>query len=187
MELCARQNVMTSSVLLKSSTQLYSIQLNCIKQHLTKNTGYQSIYKRFQLECDFLSTIRHPNIIQYLGTHQDPDTGLPILLMELMMDSLTHFLESSTQPIPYHIQVNICHDITLALSFLHSNGIIHRDLSSNNILLIGNVMAKVTDFGMARLHDQNSQASFTIRPGTDVYIYASMQKLFKIDQFTQRI
>ena len=130
--------------------------------------------RRFEQECDFLSTIRHPNIVQYLGLHRDPDTGLPALLMELMDDSLTHFVESSTQPIPYHIQVNICHDITLALSFLHSNSIVHRDLSSNNVLLIGNaVRAKVTDFGMASLGDQNPRAThltFTMCPGTDVYM-----------------
>ena len=129
--------------------------------------------RRFEQECEFLSTIRHPNIVQYLGIYRDPDTGLPALLMELMDDSLTHFLENSPQPTPYHIQVNICHDITLALSFLHSNDIIHRDLSSNNVLLIGNVRAKVTDFGMARLGDQNPQAThltFTMCPGTDVYM-----------------
>ena len=129
--------------------------------------------RRFQLECEFLSTVRHPNIVQYLGTHQDPDTGLPVLLMELMDDSLTHFLESSPLLIPYHIQVNICHNITLALSFLHSNRIIHRDLSSNNVLLIGNVRAKVTDFGMARLGDQNpraTQLTFTMCPDTNVYM-----------------
>jgi serine/threonine protein kinase len=129
--------------------------------------------RRFEQECEFLSTIRHPNIIQYLGIYRDPDTGLPALLMELMDDSLTHFLESSPQLIPYHIQVNVCHDITLALSFLHSNGIIHRDLSSNNILLRGNILAKVTDFGMARLGDQNpraTQLTFTMCPGTDVYM-----------------
>ena len=129
--------------------------------------------RRFEQECEFLSTIRHPNIVQYLGVYQDPDTGLPALLMELMDDSLTHFLASSPQPIPYHIQVNICHDITLALSFLHSNDIVHRDLSSNNVLLIGNVRAKVTDFGMARLGDQNlraTQLTFTMCPGTDVYM-----------------
>ena len=129
--------------------------------------------RRFELECNFLSTIRHPNIVQYLGTHQDPDTGLPVLLMELMDDSLAHFLESSTQPIPYHIQVNICHDITLALSFLHSNDIVHRDLSSNNVLLIGNNRAKLTDFGMARLGDLNLHATRitnTMCPGTDIYM-----------------
>ena len=129
--------------------------------------------RRFEQECEFLSTVQHPNIVQYLGTHQDPNTGLPVLLMELMDDSLTHFLEKSPQPIPYHIQVNVCYDITLALSFLHSNGIIHRDLSSNNVLLIGNVRAKVTDFGMAKLHDKNqqvTQCTFTVCPGTDVYM-----------------
>ena len=130
--------------------------------------------RRFEQECDFLSTIKHPNIVQYLGLYRDPDTGLPALLMELMDDSLTHFVESSTQPIPYHIQVNICHDITLALSFLHSNSIVHRDLSSNNVLLIGNaVRAKVTDFGMARFGDQNPRAThltFTMCPGTDVFM-----------------
>ena len=129
--------------------------------------------RRFEQECDFLCTIKHPNIVQFLGMYQDPDTQLPVLLMELMDDSLTHFLESSLHPIPYHIQVNICHDISLALSFLHSNDIVHRDLSSNNVLMISNVKAKVTDFGMARLGDQNQQLShlsYTLCPGTDVYM-----------------
>ena len=131
--------------------------------------------RRFEQECEFMSAIRHPNIVQYLGMFRDTETvtRLPVLLMELMDDSLTHFLEISTQPIPYHIQVNICHDVTLALSFLHSNNIVHRDLSSNNVLLIGNVRAKVTDFGMARLDDINPQVTRftnTMCPGTDVYM-----------------
>ena len=128
---------------------------------------------RFEQECEFMSAIRHPNIVQYLGSFRDTDTHLPVLLMELMDDSLTHFLDSSTKPIPYCIQVNICHDITLALSFLHSNNIVHRDLSSNNVLLIGNIRAKVTDFGMARLGDtyrQTSSITNTVCPGTDVYM-----------------
>ena len=105
--------------------------------------------------------------------YTDPDTGLPVLLMELMDDSLTHFLEAATQQIHYHIQVNICHDIAMALTFLHANGIVHRDLSSNNVLLISNVRAKVTDFGMAKFGDINPRASrltFTMCPGTDVYM-----------------
>ena len=79
---------------------------------------------RFQQECELLSMIRHPNIVQYLGTYQDPNVAhLPVLLMELMDDSLTHFLENSTQPIPYHVQVNICHDITETnlLAFVSTN------------------------------------------------------------------
>ena len=130
--------------------------------------------KRFEKECEFMSAIRHPNIVQYLCTCIDPETRLPALLMELMDQSLTRFVESCMQPIPYHILVNVCHDIASALSFLHSNNIVHRDLSSNNVLLIGNaIRAKVTDFGMARLGDLNPQAThltFTMCPGTDVYM-----------------
>ena len=129
---------------------------------------------RFEQECEILRTIRHPNIVLFLGMHEDPNTHLPVLLMEFMDDSLTHFLESSPQTIPYHIQINICHDVTRALSFLHSNKIVHRDLSGNNVLLVGNVIAKVTDFGMASLGDRSRQATkvitFTMCPGTDVYM-----------------
>ena len=129
--------------------------------------------KRFERECEFLSSIRHPNIIQYLTVYIDPDTGLPALLMELMDGNLTNFLEKSPLPVPYHVLVNLCHDITLALSFLHSNSIIHRDLSSNNVLLVSHVRAKVTDFGMARLGDMSTKMShltYTMCPGTDVYM-----------------
>ena len=142
-------------------------------QQIAPQREHRLPIRRFEQECEFMSAIRHPNIVQYLGMFRDTDTRLPVLLMELMDNSLTHFLESSTQPIPYHIKVNICHDVTLALSFLHSNNIIHRDLSSNNVLLRGNVLVKVTDFGMARLGDINPQATRftnTMCPGTDVYM-----------------
>ena len=126
--------------------------------------------RRFEQECEFLSSLKHPNVIQYLGMHQDPDTGAPMLLMELMDSSLTHYLDNAPSPTPFHIKVNFCQDIALALSYLHSKRIIHRDLSSNNVLLISNVRAKVTDFGMAQLTATDRQITFTLCPGTDVYM-----------------
>ena len=140
-------------------------------QQISPQKEHRLPIRRFEMECDFLKEIRHPNIIQYLGMYRDPETGLPVLLMELMDESLTHFLEFSTEPIAYHIQLTICLDIVQALSFLHLNGIIHRDLSSNNILLIGKGRAKLTDFGMAKLVDvRMSHASNTMCPGTDAYM-----------------
>ena len=134
--------------------------------------GAMAVMKRFEQECSFLSAIRHPNIVQYLGMHQDPDTRLPVLLLELMDESLTQFLQQSQEPLPYHTQVDICHDIALALAYLHSNGIIHRDLSSNNVLLIGRNKAKVTDFGMAKFFDSSrtSMTPLTVCPGTLAYM-----------------
>ena len=118
--------------------------------------------QRFEQECKFIHTVQHPNIVQYLGIHYDKITGQPVLLMEMMDENLTHFLESSPYKVPYHLQVNLSRDIVLALSYLHSNGIIHRNLSGNNVLLISNVRAKVSDFGMARLSSFNPKRSFLV-------------------------
>ena len=135
------------------------------------NPGAPRNQQRFEQECQFLSSIRHPHIVQYLGTCRDPESGLPVLLMELMDDSLTHFLERSPEPLLYHLEVNLCHDVALALAYLHSNGIIHRDLSSNNVLLIAGSRAKVTDFGMSKLVDAVPQMTpLTQCPGTAAYM-----------------
>ena len=129
-------------------------------------------FHRFELECRFLSQVNHPNIVQYLGTYRDPETNAPVLLMELMDENLTHFLESSPGDIPYHIQVNLSQDIAQALAFLHANGIIHRDLSSNNVLLIAGSRAKVSDFGMSKFIDINASrlATMTTCPGTPAFM-----------------
>ena len=130
--------------------------------------------RQFDRECDFLSGIRHPCIVQYLGKYYEPESRLPVLLMELMDESLTKFLDNSRKanvPVPYHIQLNISHDIAMALSFLHSNGIIHRDLSSNNVLLLAGSRAKVADFGMSKLVEVNPRMTpLTQCPGTLVYM-----------------
>ena len=140
--------------------------------------GATSVMRKFEQECHLLSAIKHPHIVQYLGTYHDPESRLPVLLMELMDESLTRFLEQSHEPLPYHTEVNLCHDIALALSYLHSNGIIHRDLSSNNVLLIAG-RAKVTDFGMVKLYDVNRSTAhltpLTQCPGTTVYMSPEAQ------------
>ena len=127
--------------------------------------------QRFQQECAFLESIRHPNIVQYLGITRDPESRLPVLLMELLDESLTKMLEYSQQSLPYNAQVDICHNIALAVAYLHSNDIIHRDLSSNNVLIIAKSRAKVTDFGMSKLAGAApSMTPLTMCPGTVVYM-----------------
>ena len=131
----------------------------------------QTIRQRFEQECEILKNTRHPNVVQYLGVTHDPQSGLPILLMELLDGNLTNFLEHSDGPIPYHVQVNLWHDIALALTYLHSKHIIHRDLSGNNVLLIAGSRAKVTDFGMSKLSVVDASMSrLTQCPGTPLYM-----------------
>ena len=133
--------------------------------------GSDKIRDRFSQECALLESIRHPNIVQYLAMTVDPDSRLPVLLMELLDESLTKMLERSQKSLAYYIQVDICHDVALAITYLHSNSIIHRDLSSNNVLIIAGRRAKVTDFGMSKLAGAApTMTPLTMCPGTLAYM-----------------
>ena len=136
----------------------------------SNDPGMVTTRRRFEQECHFLNDMKHPHIVEYLGTSHDPDSGLLVLLMELMDESLTHFLERSQQPLAYHIEVDLCHDIAQALAYIHSKEIIHRDLSGNNVLLLAG-RAKITDFGMSKLLDANRRMTpLTMCPGTLAYM-----------------
>ena len=138
--------------------------------------------QEFHKRCDLLRMIRHPNIVQYFLSFIE-DSGHPVLLMELCDESLTTFLERSPDPLPYHIQLNICHDIALALVYLHSNGLIHRDLTSNNVLMDYG-KAKVTDFGMSKL--TGIQVRPTAKcPGNPVYM--PPEALTDPPQYTEKL
>jgi serine/threonine protein kinase len=132
------------------------------------------ISERFQKECSLLRALRHPNIVQFFGVGQDPDSGDPVLLMKILDKDLTQTLKTCTSALPLHIEVNICHDVAQALAYLHSNRIVHCNLSSNNVLLVGNALkAKICDFGSATVLalavDPNKQQLIAF-PGTLPYM-----------------
>ena len=78
--------------------------------------------------------------IQFLGVYYPEVDGvkgvqLPVMVMEMMADSLSSFVEKY-QNIPAHVKFSIIHDVSLGLCYLHSHDppIVHRDLSPNIIL-----------------------------------------------------
>lgn len=131
--------------------------------------GTERLIELFYQEINFLKEVRHPCIILYLQVVTDAKTGFPVLLMEKMDESLTSLLERSPSPLPFHVQVDICHDVALAMAYLHSRDIVHRDLSSNNILIVAGRRAKVSDFGICRYLKRNNSKLSAV-PGTAVYM-----------------
>lgn len=107
--------------------------------------------KQFNQDCKMLLSISHPCIVQYLDAYVQSDSGQAILLMELMDDSLTDFLDRAFSPLPFHLQTDLCCDIVQALAYLHSNNIVHCNLTGKNVLVFAGGRAKVTDFGMKKM------------------------------------
>ena len=144
------------------------------------------LLEKFRQECLVNSAAKHPNIVQYIHTYMDPETNLPVLLMELCDESLSGFLERSKDPLAYHLELDIANDIAQALSYLHSNGVIHRDLTSNNVLMIAGTRAKVTDFGMSKLVSVNPRFTpLSMCPGNALYM--SPEALRQPPQYSSKL
>ena len=126
----------------------------------------------FIRECYHSSLICHPNIVRFMGVYYTEQSDLPIMVMELMNTSLTSFIENNQSKIIMKIKLSILHDVSLGLSYLHGHqpaAIIHRDLSSNNVLLTSNLTAKIGDLGMAKMINTDSKQAksrLTRAPGT---------------------
>ena len=129
--------------------------------------------RRFEEECCLLSQIHHPNIVQFLGVYFQQGVQTPILVMEFLPTNLMSCIEQYSI-LPREISYSILHDVALGLCYLHSQTppIIHRDLSSNNVLLTPNMTAKISDLGVARILNLTplQVSCMTQTPGTPAYM-----------------
>ena len=138
---------------------------------------------QFVRECQLMSTLRHPNIVQFLGVCFFPGSRLPALVMERLLTSLHDLLDPETDPppprdapklsFPLSLKCSILHDVASGLTHLHERSppIIHRDLSARNVLLNSGMVAKVADLGVARIVPRmRAAATMTKGPGAIVYM-----------------
>ena len=129
--------------------------------------------RRFEEECHLLSQVRHPNIVQFLGVYFQWRVQVPILVMEFLPTNLTSCIEQY-DILPKEISYSILHHVALGLCYLHSQTppIIHRDLSSNNVLITSNMTAKISDLGVARILNLTplQVSRMTQTPGTPAYM-----------------
>jgi len=114
----------------------------------------------------------HPNVVQFLGIYYpSPKDKLPWLIMEMMYTNLTSLIEKyETTDLPLHIKLSILMDTSRGLQYLHSRDIIHRDLSSNNVLLTQQLVAKIADFGMAKIVSLDL-SKYTSTRDTAIYVF----------------
>ena len=137
----------------------------------------------FTRECQLMSALRHPHIVQFLGVCFFPDSRLPALVMERLLSSLHDLLDPETPPSPgaprplsfftMDLKCSVLHDVASGLAYLHErpSPIIHRDLSARNVLLNSAMVAKIADLGVARIAPRmRAAATMTKAPGAGIYM-----------------
>ena len=130
-------------------------------------------WKQLAREIELLQNIRHPNIVQLLGFIPETQSKIPSIVMERLDANLTKLIKEHYLLLSFDTQVCILHDVAVGLNFLHGHKepIIHRDLSSNNILLTDHLVAKISDLGLAKhIKSPEQQIGSITGFGTQVYM-----------------
>ena len=126
--------------------------------YLINNSG--STIKALLEECHNAMRLDHANVVCSLGFYFPQESLFPSLVMELLPYCLCKMLEQKI--IPYDYKPFILADVASGLHYLHSNSIMHRDLTANNVLLTEEWMAKIADFGQAKVITSKDFAKHTI-------------------------
>ena len=141
---------------------------------LATGEGPAKLKDDFLHECHLWSTLRHPNVVQFLGVYypSTDESGLPVMVLEKMQDSVTS-LTAKHENIPLLVKLSILHDVSLGLRYLHDLNpvVIHRDLTPSNILVTSHLEAKITDLGVAKvMMTTGGTKTLTKTPGTGVFM-----------------
>ena len=118
-----------------------------VKVLMPRYAGDPQFESRFRNEAETAAKLQHPNIIRIRFVARSG--GYVYFGMDLCVDSLAARLEREG-PLPEADIVRIASDVALALQFAHGQGVIHRDLKPDNILIHQDGRAVLSDFGIAR-------------------------------------
>nr|XP_029147700.1 probable LRR receptor-like serine/threonine-protein kinase RFK1 isoform X5 [Arachis hypogaea] len=130
--------------------------------------------REFLNEIAMISCLQHPNLVKLHGFCIE-NNQLMLVYEYMENNSLAHALFSSENQLKldWSTRHRICIGIAKGLAFLHEESrlkIVHRDIKSTNVLLDGNLNPKISDFGLARLDEEEETHISTRVAGTVGYM-----------------
>jgi len=133
------------------------------------NREQGELERRFLLEARAAGKLSHPGIVRVYDASTDPETGTPYIAMEWVKGrSLRSLLEDKGRLSGPKI-LDILAQVARALDYAHRAGRIHRDIKPSNILITTDGIAKVSDFGVAKIVSESHTISGQVL-GTPAYM-----------------
>ena len=125
--------------------------------------GGEAIRKRFRNEMQILADLNHPNIARLLDGGQTVE-GVPYLVMEYVEGRpIDTFCDE--QQLSIEERLKLFSSVCAGVQYAHQHLVIHRDIKPGNILVTSEGVAKLVDFGIAKLlHHEPSDATATAMP-----------------------
>jgi serine/threonine protein kinase len=112
-----------------------------------------ALRERFRREARSAGNLSHPNIVTI---HEFNDSGeIMFIAMELIQGQTLADRMAENSALPLNLVLGVIGSAADALDYAHANGIVHRDVKPANFMLTANGQVKVTDFGIAKMLDDD--------------------------------
>lgn len=128
-----------------------------IKVFVADSERRDYLRKHFRTEGRLLSAFRHPNIVHVTDMDVDSASGAPYFAMDLILspDGTPRTLEEARKAgVDEEQVVGWLQDMCNGLGYIHGKGVVHRDISLENVMVGPGGHAIITDFGVARINDR---------------------------------
>uniref|UniRef100_A0A673WHF0 Serine/threonine-protein kinase PLK4 n=1 Tax=Salmo trutta TaxID=8032 RepID=A0A673WHF0_SALTR len=134
------------------------------KKAMHKSGMVQRVSNEVEIQC----RLKHPSILELYNYFED--SNYVYLVLEMCHNGeMSRYLKDRKMPFSEGEARHFMHQIVKGMLYLHTHGIMHRDLTLSNLLLSGNMNLKIADFGLATKLKLPSEKHFTMC-GTPNYI-----------------
>ncbi len=123
---------------------------------------------RFQQEAKAAGSLSHPAIVTIYDLGKTGD--LAYIAMEFLDGQELQDLISAAQRLPVKQAISIAAQVAGGLGYAHQHGIVHRDIKPANIMVLKDGVAKITDFGIARMRASEVRTQTGMRLGSPKYM-----------------
>ncbi|KAL5540134.1 hypothetical protein UlMin_042358 [Ulmus minor] len=142
----------------------------------------QLMEQQFQQEVKMLATLKHPNIVRFIGACRKPMVWC-IVTEYAKGGSVRQFLmKRQSRAVPLKLAVKQALDVARGMAYVHALGLIHRDLKSDNLLIFSDKSIKIADFGVARIEVQTEGMT----PETGTYRWMAPE-MIQHRPYTQKV
>ena len=149
--------------------QRHSRRIVAVKRMLSYDAESREPLARFRREAETAASLDHPNILPIYEVSESAE-GVPFFSMKLATGGSLRVAAAALSAQPKEC-VRLIAKVARALDYAHKRGILHRDLQPGNILLDARGEPMISDFGLAKWVDENSDLTRTLTTfGTPGYI-----------------
>jgi serine/threonine-protein kinase len=142
-----------------------------------------SFQRRFQIEAQAMSRLSHPCCVSVIDYGVQGDS--PFMVMDFVTGQTLRTLLREGGPLPVRRALGIVRQVLAGLAHAHAQGIVHRDIKPDNILLTEAIglgdQVRILDFGLAKLRDTVTNLTTGLAVGTPSYMAPEQIRAGEID------